>query len=84
MEALLTFGNVAFKQPDGYSVRVKKGDTFRMALVDAGDAVLQWTTSKDPVLKVMEVDANTVVSQRVKDLDLKAIHNTLSVGVASG
>lgn len=60
MEAHLIFSNVAFKQPDGYSVLVKKGDTFRMALVDAGDAVLQWTTSKDPVLKVMEVDANTV------------------------
>lgn len=60
MHALITFNNVAFQQNDTWTVRVKLGEEFGMHLENAGEEPLQWTTSKDPVLDVSELDATTV------------------------
>lgn len=53
MEALLTLGNVEFRQSDGWTVRVKQGEEFTVKLLGAPQG-LQWTTSQDPVLDLTE------------------------------
>lgn len=54
MEAKLKFSNVAFAQPDNYTVPVQLTQTFRMK-VD-GSAALRWgVDGKDPILGYTEV-----------------------------
>lgn len=59
MEAVLTLGNVEFRQSDGWTVRVRKGEVFTMKLTGTSGAALQWTTTNDPVLTLLEQDADT-------------------------
>ena len=60
MQSLLTFTNVAFVQTDGSTIRVKLGEVFNMFVERAaGEPDFIWTASKDPVLKVNELDAVT-------------------------
>lgn len=63
MDALLTLGNVEFRQSDGWTVRVRQGEDFTIKLLGAPQG-LQWTTSQDPVLNLTETgqDAARVVA----------------------
>ena len=63
MRAKLTFPNVAFMQDSGDSVRVKLNEPFTMELV-ADDPntvpVLEWATTRDQVLSVVESPSGLV------------------------
>jgi len=59
MEAKLKFANVAFAQPDKYTVPVKLGQTFRMKV--EGSTGLTWgVDGKDPILSYTDVAAEEI------------------------
>ena len=54
MKADITFANVAFEAiGSGQRIRVRKGETFAVNLLEVGETPIQWATTNDPVLKVL-------------------------------
>ena len=59
MEAKLKFSNVAFAQPDRYTVPVQLGQTFRMS-VQGSDGLIWGADGKDAILKTEQVSPDAM------------------------
>lgn len=67
MKADIFFPNVeVYDTPDGQTLRVRVGEQFRVVLKEVGDGVIQWATTKDPVLKLDDNgEFAVVIAERV-------------------